>query len=331
MQKKLVIYHADCTDGFTAAWAAWVSKDWHDAEFIAARYGDPPPDVFGRHVLIVDFSFPRAVLEDMHAVAASLRVLDHHKTAQADLEGLDYATFDMTKSGAMLAWEFCNPGPATPALVRYVQDRDLWEFKLPMSREVSALISTVKKEFRLWSELAQLISATERSGEEARIVFAQGAVVLRSTERYVEETRTRARMVDVVGYSVPCINSTYALSELVGELAEGHPFAVGWFERQDGSFQYSLRSRGSQGIDVSEVARKFGGGGHRNASGFELRWAPTRRSILTPAQVAELIDPSHFAQDTREPRPSDYVVVDVKPRAIEDRSSVKLLKETNEA
>lgn len=50
------------------------------------------------------------------------------------------------------------------------------------------------------------------------------------------------------------------------------PVALGWWQRFDGKFQFSLRSRGD--IDVSEIAKKFGGGGHKNAAGFQLKTLP---------------------------------------------------------
>jgi len=133
----LVLYHAGCTDGFTAAWAAWeVLGD--KAEYIHVQYGSDPPDVEGRKVAIVDFSYPREQLQEMASKAEALVVLDHHKTAEAQLHGLDYARFDMDKSGAVLSWEFFHPGKTVPPGVLYVQDRDLWQWEMADSKEFSA-------------------------------------------------------------------------------------------------------------------------------------------------------------------------------------------------
>src|SRR6478736_8978193 len=96
----LCIYHSPCYDGFTAAWV--VRQAFPDAKFIGANYGDEPPDVRGKEVIVVDFSYPRDVLERMHEQAKSLLVLDHHKSAEKALEGLYYAKFDMSRSGAMM-------------------------------------------------------------------------------------------------------------------------------------------------------------------------------------------------------------------------------------
>src|SRR5271165_1552709 len=79
----LVIYHGNCQDGFCAAWAVWVCHpDW---EFYPAKHGDAPPDVAGRIVYMLDFSYKKDVIMAMAAVAEEILILDHHKTAEAEL------------------------------------------------------------------------------------------------------------------------------------------------------------------------------------------------------------------------------------------------------
>src|SRR5688572_26960395 len=110
--KALCIYHGNCADGFTAAWA--VHKAYGDAaEFFAGKYQEPPPDVTGRDVIMVDFSYKRPVLAEMIGKAKSFLLLDHHKSAQADLEALAECGanlhFDMSRSGALMAWQYFHP------------------------------------------------------------------------------------------------------------------------------------------------------------------------------------------------------------------------------
>jgi hypothetical protein len=258
-----VLFHGNCIDGFTAAWCAW-RKYGDEATYTPAHYGEPAPDVTGEDVLIVDFSYPRDVLIAMHASAKSLRVLDHHKSAQADLEGLDFCLFDMERSGAGIAWDELKTGPRPP-LVDYVEDRDLWRFALPDSRTINAFIGSFDFSFETWCSLSDgLFDLRQRDA-----VLTGGQAILRKEHRYVVEMAKQARTMRLAGYNVPVVNAPYInTSELVGHLAESAVFAVGWFQRGDGKYQYSLRSRGD--FDVSEFARQFGGGGHRNAGGFTV-------------------------------------------------------------
>lgn len=136
--KALCIYHRGCADGFGAAWAVWKALG-DGVEFHPGVYGAPPPDVTGRDVILVDFSYKRPVMEAMCQSAASITLLDHHKTAAEELDGLGdgpniaipvFVGIDMERSGAVLAWEHFHPGKAIPPLLQYVQDRDLWRFSL---------------------------------------------------------------------------------------------------------------------------------------------------------------------------------------------------------
>lgn len=271
MSRPLVIYHANCIDGFTSAWVAWL-KYGIEADYFPASYGDVPPDVTDREVLIVDFSYPREVMVSMAESAKSIRVIDHHKTAQAALEGLAWATFDMERSGAGLTWDELFPGKDRPWLVDYVEDRDLWRFKLGASKEINAWIGACRRDyFTDWGNLF---------AEGPTVACAKGAAVLQFVDRYVHEMAAQAKWVVFEGERVPIVNAPYInISELVGHLAESAPFAVGWFQRGDGLYAYSLRSRGKEGVDVSEIAKRFGGGGHRNSAGFVLstQWQESGR------------------------------------------------------
>lgn len=261
--KPLVIYHGGCRDGFCAAWAA--RRGLGDCDFYAGQYGQPPPDVTGRDVFVVDFSYPREVMDKMNALAGSMLVLDHHKTAAEAIAGAPYARFDMERSGAGMVWDALCDGKR-PLLVSYVEDRDLWRHALPYSKEVNAWIATLAFDFGDWD-----IAATC----ELEWMVRGGKVALAKTDQYVREVRKNARRVrfetptpDGLFWEVPMVNAPQVdISELLDALVQGEIFAVGWWQRSDGVFQYSLRSRGD--FDVSELAKMFGGGGHKNAAGFQ--------------------------------------------------------------
>lgn len=267
----LVIHH-DCIDGFAGAWAA--AKALPDADFLPADYhptgGAPePPDVDGRDVLIVDFSYPRPVLIEMASRANSLLVLDHHKSAQEALEGLDFAVFDLDRSGCAMAWDHFHPAEGRPWIIDYVQDRDLWRWELLESKAVNAYLQAIGRDFTTFDRvLAEGVGLAMDRGRWMELVRAD----------YVSSVAGLARPILFAGHSVPFVNAPFwASSELVGQLAEGANFAVGWWQRADGRFQYSLRSCG--GFDVSELAQAYGGGGHRVAAGFVSKHPPDALSL----------------------------------------------------
>lgn len=264
--KPLVIYHGGCLDGFTAAWVADQFLD--EPELHGVGYTDSPPlseEVDGREVYIVDFSFKRDVCERLHSAARKLVILDHHKTAEAELAGLPYAQFDMNRSGAGMAWDFFGD-TQRPWLIDYVEDRDLWRFALPYSKEINAGVATTEMTLEAWSELLL-------KGRDAARQLGKGALAFESMcARKAAET---ARVHRFEGYDVPFVNTQYQLASVTaGLLAESYPFAVAWFQTKGGAYQYSLRSRGDDAVDVSEIAKRWGGGGHRNAAGFTRGMRP---------------------------------------------------------
>ncbi len=255
----LVLFHAHCNDGFGAAWAA--RKVYGDeAEYQPVQYGDTPPDVTDRDVLMLDFAYRRPILEEMRAKARSFLILDHHETAQKDLAGLDYAIFDLSKSGATLTWEHFFPDQDVPWLLRYIEDRDLWRWTLPQSEEIAAALQSHPRTFEEWDDIVA-------AGFDSLV--AEGIPILRYKKRLVVAAASRTRMISFAGFRVPCITSCILQSEIGGRLARRYPFVVIVFE-VDRRRVYSLRSHAKKGLDVGSIARHFGGGGHRNASGFTV-------------------------------------------------------------
>jgi hypothetical protein len=270
--KPLVIYHAGCTDGIVAAWAVWKQLG-DEAEYRAMNYGDPPPaDVVGRVVIIVDFSFKRPDMARLRDQAVAMTTLDHHKSAKAELQALPDCHFDMERSGAGMAWDFFHQGKPRPWIVDYVEDRDLWRFKLPDSRIINNYLQVMER---------SIMAVEEACEAGVGAACAQGSAMQLAIDDYLERTRSYAGRARLHAYDVPCVNAGgYFVSELVGGLAEGQPFAFAWFQRADGKYIYSLRSR-KGGVDVSEVAKQYGGGGHAQAAGFEVNCL--QHVLLAPA------------------------------------------------
>lgn len=252
-----VLYHANCADGFGAAYAAWKVLG-EEAVYLPVRHGDAPPELPERaRIAILDFSYSREVLLSLQSKAQHFLVLDHHKSASEDLKNLEWAQFDMAKSGARLAWEHWHPTQPLPELLAYIEDRDLWRWELPESREVSLALQCYPQEFNVWAGL---------SVEDLR---AEGRAILNFQSQQIARAVSRARMLDLGGHSVPVVNSCLFQSEIGDELCRVYPeapFSAVYYLNQHGKEAWSLRSIGS--FDVAEVAKRYGGGGHRNAAGF---------------------------------------------------------------
>lgn len=262
----LCLYHGNCIDGFASAVVAKMyfdsANEKRECRFQGIQHGDLPPDVSGEEVYILDFSFPRETLVEMEKYAKKVTVIDHHKSAIDDLVDLSFAIFDLSKSGCILTWEYFFPRLPIPKLLEYVQDRDLWQWNLPFSKEINAALWSYDLSFEKWEELLNL--------DSLELLKTEGKAILRYQNRYIDLMLSRPPdFVTLEGHTVPCINTTALSSELGNELSKDYPFAITYFDR-DGLRYFSLRSS-ENGIDVSKIAELYGGGGHLRAAGFKMK------------------------------------------------------------
>lgn len=296
MKNPICIYHGNCADGFGAAWAVW--KQFPEWEFYPGVHQTDPPDVTDRDVVIVDFSYKSTVLQRMKEQANSILVLDHHKTAEEDLasvadmmndgpfpigQWMDYAEggitfpdstepmvgrenlccwFDMDRSGAMMAWRYFHSGQKPPRLVEHIQDRDLWRFELDGTREIQAALFSYPYDFDTWDKLILHTSA--------EALRQEGEAIERKHHKDVAElVAVTKRRMSIAGHDVPVASLPYTLvSDAAHMMADGEPFAACYWDTEDKRI-FGLRSQES-GEDVSEVAKLYGGGGHKHAAGFAV-------------------------------------------------------------
>lgn len=260
---KYVLYHSKCYDGFGAAYAAWKALG-DSAKYIAVGYGYPPPEMpEATDIFIVDFSYPKSVLLDL-AKTAHVVLLDHHKTAEAELGGGAFVgyknplvRFDMSKSGALLTWEWFHEGKPVPLLIQHISDRDLWAFKLDGTAKIHKALVSIPMDFKVWDTLD--VEQLKKDGEIAERLYTQ----------LVENICEGAWTMDLDGHKIPVVNTSIAWSEVGHELTKKFPQApfAASFTVFDTQVMWSLRSQGD--FDVSAIAKKFGGGGHKNAAGFK--------------------------------------------------------------
>lgn len=265
-ERVVCIYHDD-NDGFGAAWCVQRRMPRAQVAFVAAQYGDSPPDVSGADVMIVDFSYRRETMIKLIADAASVTVYDHHKTAQAELDGLDKAAntkvvFDMSKSGVLITWEQLFPDEEPPELIHYLDAADLWQLgRLPAVREVRAALGAYHHDFAVWDRFM--------TPEGLAQLKTEGGPIMTWIQAKVMQLVDQCRLMVLGDYEVMVVNCpSFFASDVAGYLAENYPpFGVTYYD-SSGCRNFSLRSRSS--FDVSDIARKFGGGGHPQAAGFKV-------------------------------------------------------------
>ncbi len=299
MNSWLCIYHSHCLDGFGAAWSVLrgLKKSLITIEWQPGVHHNPPIDVTGKHVILVDFCYKADAMKTLIQQATSTLVLDHHKTAVTQIQLLlqqhtiysvdlnesskihcwdAYRTyidsqsakphslaylFDMNRSGAGISWDFFHPQTARPRLIEHIEDGDLWRFQLEQTREIIAALGSYPYEFAQWDLLM---------AQDSQLLAREGEIIRRKHNKDLFELVTTCRRtIEIAGYPVPAASLPPTMASDAGHLlAEGQAFSATYYDTAKYRV-FSLRS-GPTGLDVAEIASRYGGGGHKHAAGFNV-------------------------------------------------------------
>ncbi len=264
-QKIVVIYHGKCPDGFGGAWAAW-KKFGAKAAYLPARDRSAPPvPLKNKIVYIIDYTYDAPIIKKLIKDNIRVTAIDHHVSQREPAMLTEKYSFDVKRSGATLAWQYFHPGKPMPMLLRYVEDRDIWKWSVPHSREMLMLIDLAEFDFKAWSALAKDID-----DPKTRVTYLKKGTLLDFHYRSLyQKLLPNAELVKFAGHRIYALNCPYYFADDLGhELAlKTRSFGLLWNE-SGGRIRVSLRSAGK--VDVSKIAKKYGGGGHRLSSGFSF-------------------------------------------------------------
>ena len=268
----LIIYHGrNCPDGFGAALAAWLYYG-DSAQYLGLDHGDVNtvddlPPVAGRTVYVLDFSFSAEILQAIDQSAAKLVMLDHHKSAAEKLTGFacrcGVVHFDMSKSGSRLAWEFFHPEQPVPALLQYIEDRDIWKWEFPESAGFLSALDMEPQQFARGQEIAAFTPG------QLTAFMARGEAMDEKYRKLCADIAEGAQPLVFNGIEGLMVNAPGMFHSLVGDLlsAKTGTFALMWSAGAQG---VKVGLRAQRNFDCIALAESMGGGGHAQACGFKM-------------------------------------------------------------
>ena len=286
-EHPIVIYHNDA-DGFGAAWALSKYLGPHIRLQASSYRPIQPSTIEGSPVYMVDVCFSRDLMLEIAERASSLLVLDHHAKTQklTDIPGIHYTD---QYSACVYTWHYCHPNVPVPKILEYVQDRDLWQWKMFQSKQINTYLNILPQQFGPWDaasnmSIPELLQAS---------VYAHQAM-----QHYIQTMLPFTSFTQWAGHIVPQVNAgPWFKSELLNILAstplrpgyqtgdrwqdfvvvppeegETPAFALGWHRTDYGDYKCDLRSatnpKTGERCNVATIAEAYGGGGHLGASGF---------------------------------------------------------------
>ena len=254
----VVLYHAECSDGFGAAWAIW--KKYPKANITRQTWDSAPDQLGGAAYRDRRFQLRPPGSGNHGAEAESLLVLDHHITAQEALAGLPYAYFDLTKSGAVLGWEWAHGQPA-PWLLQYIQDKDLWTWALPGSREINAALASYPFDFNLWNTFTQ-----------ARLE-QEGTAILATNRNWWANLRLKPSWLNFKVRSSLPYTVRFSPAKSASGFPRTIPFALSGTTATGGAISACAREKRAQTWEPSPP--RLEEAAIRMPPGFRLRWEAT--------------------------------------------------------
>jgi len=262
-----ILYHGGCPDGFGGAYAAW-KKFGDTAEYIPVKHGHTVPEgLAGRTLYFIDFCYPQDVMDNIVETAASVTVLDHHLGSKEVVESMPIYVFDKKHSGATIAWSYFHHTVPVPTLLTYVEDGDLYVFTLPDSRAVLSYVYAHRFTFEEWDRLAQELEESRTRG----LMIEKGKIYAEHFAILVEQIANKATLISFEGFECYLVTAADMFASDVGNRLACLKPPIGIVANFHGDIlNVSLRSYPS--VDVSVIARKYGGNGHPQASAFRLPW-----------------------------------------------------------
>ena len=273
LNQNIVIYHANCSDGLSAAAVAKVAMP--DAILIPGTYGFPKFNFKDCNIYFVDFSYKKEDMEMLINSNTVVWLIDHHKSAIEETEELDtkftnfhrFVAFVNEKSGVGLACEFWKKGQEVPYAYQLIQDRDLWTWELDGKNILKVIDTFYPRTVESYIELGKL------SKEEVLALESRGQDLVALEDNLEEQMiKDSSTYINIFGFTdIPCLNVHGSFVSNIGNKIMTKypetPFVLLWQTTKKG-IKVSIRST-DENEDASKIAQMFApnGGGHHNAAG----------------------------------------------------------------
>jgi oligoribonuclease NrnB/cAMP/cGMP phosphodiesterase (DHH superfamily) len=295
----LVIYHKNCPDGICSAAIVYLLNHKRNVYYLPLNHGDNLDFELlkNKKVLILDFSFKKDIFKKIIETASDVFIIDHHLTAKEELLSheesfSDYCHIDMTHSGAYLTYSILHPSEYdnVPKFVKLVEDRDIWKWKYRSEAE-PLYLAMKKKKYKDHIEEIKFYSTCITDENIVAGLITSGRVLYEKNQEQIREVSKKAVKVNATidnrNYKVMVLHLVGP--SLVSEIAEylytnNHDidFTVCFFRTKRGTSFFGLFNRydyvfsfRSNKMDVSKIAKYYGGGGHKFAAGANLDYVPS--------------------------------------------------------
>ncbi len=266
-----VVYHHNCPDGFGSAWIIW-----RHLKSDATYYGitpDRPPNISAfkkKYVVFVDVSFSQEYINQVKEVAENVLIIDHHQTYGDYLMNEPHAIFDTEHSAIYITWRIFNSDQKIPQFIRYIEDNDLTTNKLSKTEAFTAALGTKLSFhhidfFKTWDKLLNPAFVETMIDDGHKYQEYKNYILRRNMHI------STFKKLGVYNALICNFGTVGLASDLGNKISEANPkadFVLLWsYHNNTNEYSVMLRTR-KPGIDLSQIAKIYGGGGHPGAARF---------------------------------------------------------------
>lgn len=231
-------------------------------------------------VYIVDYSFPPDIMNKILKVTSNVVLIDHHKTTQQRIEEYVgefemWCEFDGSNSGCMLAWDYFFGYEEIPWAVRLISDYDAWVHAMKPDSTFFVMglgLFDCRPESKVWHDL--LLVPEEQAEYTCDDIIQSGRTCVEFRDNLAKAACDEFGFeTEYDGCRCFAIYCTALRSSLFfGDRINQYDMCIMIVPHKNGC---TLRFYSNGEVDVSEIAKKYGGGGHKGAGGCTLDRIPS--------------------------------------------------------
>ena len=267
-----VVYHKlteslSCSDGFSAAMCFW-SKYGNDATYVGGFHHKriDLEQFRDKHVIFVDFAYPVTYMDEIYKVAASMLVIDHHKTTMLELGVRPYVRISLESCACVMSWQLLYGHESQlPRMLMHILDQDTGRHANHHTRSFVQRLRASKESFDTWWTLLD----TVEDDHHYQQFIQDGIILVADHKSKCEKLTASAFPITLGGVRGLAVNANkYFSSDVCELLAESSgTFGASFFFRDDTCVEFTLASHV---VDVENIANLYHGGGHKQCAGFSM-------------------------------------------------------------
>ena len=270
-KKTVIIYHKNCPDGSASAAVAY-KKFGDDAEYIPCsdrltlpEYVVSNTDKENTSLYILDFCYPKEVLAELKMEYKSVIVIDHHISSKEDALSLEGSVFSLEHSGASLTYKYFFDDNL-PDFIKTIEAIDIHKDGYVELTNISNYINSLDYDVLTYNNIMN-------DFDKNKLIYEDRGKAIEGYVSLLEKMNSESfDIVDFDGVIMPATNVSFDIntkSRILASMYNIMPPVAMSYRYNEGQWKISLRSNGD--FDCAAFAARYGGGGHKGASGLSIK------------------------------------------------------------